>query len=48
MQFGAQSMGDRGRKWYKRVLAKAMRKQAKKIGDPDTDLKPKRRFIGWW
>lgn len=48
MQFGAQSHGARKfRRWYKRLLAKAMRKQARKIEDPETDLNPKRRFIGW-
>ena len=49
MQFGIQSHGAREfRRWYKRLLSKAMRRVAKKkIEDPETDLHPKRRFIGW-
>ncbi len=48
MQFGEQSRGAmKFRRWYKRLLAKAMRRMAKaKVEDPEIDLNPKRRFLG--
>ena len=39
--------GGKYRAWYKRLLNKALRREAKKIKDPDADLHPKRRFQGW-
>ena len=38
--------GPSTKRWLKRVLARLLRREAKRI-DPDRDLKPKRRFTGW-
>jgi hypothetical protein len=46
-QLGSQSQGARFRPWYKRLCNKLMRKEAKRIEDPDTDTAPRRRFMGW-
>jgi hypothetical protein len=45
-QLGKQSKGWRHRKWCKRQLNKALRRQGK-VKDEEQDLHPRRAYKGW-
>lgn len=46
-QLGQQSKGKKFRKWFKRQCSKLLRQQAKINKNPEQDVNPKRRFLGW-
>ena len=48
-KIGNQARGRQGvMRELKRQLKRLIRRESKKINDPETETHPRRRFLGWW